>query len=172
MNEGDAVGTTFTNTGSTFYEIPVKDKNGQPYDLSKLRGKVVVVVNVASKCGFTPQYSGLEELYQKYKKDGLAIIGFPCNQFGNQAPGSAEEEETYCRLNYDVTFPILEKLEVNGENEHPLYKWLKSQKSGMLGFKRIKWNFEKFIIDGEGKVVERYGSTTNPLSMKVQTYLS
>jgi glutathione peroxidase-family protein len=156
---------------SDFYDIPVKDATGQPYDLNQLQGKVVVVVNVASKCGFTPQYSGLEQLHQKYKDAGLAIIGFPCNQFGSQAPGSAEKEALHCRMNYGVTFPILEKIEVNGDNTHPLYEWLKSQKSGLLGIRRIKWNFEKFVIDAEGKVVERYCPTTEPLAMKINKYL-
>ncbi|KAI8825770.1 thioredoxin-like protein [Fimicolochytrium jonesii] len=153
-------------TATTLYELSVNDKRNQPYDLAALKGKVVVVVNVASKCGFTPQYKGLEALYQKYKDQGLVILGFPCDQFGGQAPGSAEEEASTCQLNFGVTFPILEKIEVNGDNAHPVYVWLKSQKSGLLGLKRIKWNFEKFVVDKEGRVVERYASTTEPASLE------
>ncbi|KND02016.1 uncharacterized protein SPPG_02520 [Spizellomyces punctatus DAOM BR117] len=149
----------------SFHELQVNDKRGKPFDLSQLKGKVVIVVNVASKCGFTPQYKGLEELYQQYKDQGLVILGFPCNQFGSQAPGSAEEEGAVCQLNYGVTFPIMEKVEVNGDNVHPVYEWLKEQKAGLLGLRRIKWNFEKFLIDKDGKVVARYASTTEPASV-------
>ncbi|TPX62223.1 hypothetical protein SpCBS45565_g07065 [Spizellomyces sp. 'palustris'] len=155
-----------TIPAKTLYELSVNDRKGQPYDLAALQGKVVVIVNVASKCGFTPQYKGLEELYQKYKDRGLVILGFPCNQFGSQAPGSADEEGSFCQLNYGVSFPIMEKVEVNGDHVHPVYAWLKEQKSGLLGLRRIKWNFEKFIIDKEGKVVNRYASTTSPASLE------
>ncbi|KAI8593215.1 thioredoxin-like protein [Geranomyces variabilis] len=153
-------------TATTFYDIPVNDKRGQPYDLAQLKGKVVVVVNVASKCGFTPQYDGLEKLYQAHKDQGLEILGFPCNQFGSQAPGSAEEEGESCKLNFGVTFPILQKVDVNGDEAHPVWEYLKEQKAGLLGLRRIKWNFEKFVIDREGKVVARYASTTTPASME------
>ncbi|KAJ3176994.1 peroxiredoxin hyr1 [Geranomyces variabilis] len=153
-------------TATTLYEIPVNDKRGQPYDLAQLKGKVVVIVNVASKCGFTPQYDGLEKLYQAHKDQGLVIVGFPCNQFGSQAPGSAEEEGEACKLNFGVTFPILQKVDVNGDDAHPVWEYLKEQKAGLLGLRRIKWNFEKFVIDREGKVVGRYASTTTPASME------
>ncbi|TPX60158.1 hypothetical protein PhCBS80983_g01964 [Powellomyces hirtus] len=152
-------------TVTTFYDIAVKDKRNKDFDLAQLKGKLVVVVNVASKCGFTPQYQGLEALYQKHKEN-LVILGFPCNQFGSQAPGSAEEEASTCQLNFGVTFPIMEKVDVNGDNAHPVYQYLKEQKSGLLGLKRIKWNFEKFLIDREGNVVGRYASTTEPASIE------
>ncbi|KAJ3022588.1 Glutathione peroxidase 2 [Thoreauomyces humboldtii] len=150
---------------TSFYEIPVKDKRGNPYDLAALKGKVVLVVNVASKCGFTPQYTGLEELYKKYKDSGLVILGFPCNQFGSQAPGSAEEEESHCQINHGVTFPILEKVECNGDSVSPIYEYLKAQKSGLLGLRRIKWNFEKFLIGKDGVVIDRFASTTTPQTL-------
>ena len=150
---------------SEFYSLAPKDKSGNPYPFSQLEGKVVLIVNVASKCGFTPQYDGLEELYKKYKDQGLVILGFPCNQFGHQEPGTQEEIQEFCKLNYGVTFPIMQKIEVNGANEDPVYRYLKSQKSGMLGLTRIKWNFEKFLIDKNGNVVERFSSLTTPASL-------
>lgn len=150
---------------SEFYSLAPKDKSGNPYPFSQLEGKVVLIVNVASKCGFTPQYDGLEELYKKYKDQGLVILGFPCNQFGHQEPGTQEEIQEFCKLNYGVTFPIMQKIEVNGANEDPVYRYLKSQKSGMLGLTRIKWNFEKFLIDKNGNVVERFSSLTKPASL-------
>ena len=150
---------------SKFYNLAPKDKSGNPYPFSQLEGKVVLIVNVASKCGFTPQYDGLEELYKKYKDQGLVILGFPCNQFGHQEPGTQEEIQEFCRLNYGVTFPIMQKIDVNGANEDPVYGFLKSQKAGMFGLTRIKWNFEKFLIDKNGNVVERYSSLTKPASL-------
>lgn len=151
---------------ASFYELKPLDGASKPYDFSTLEGKVVVVVNVASKCGFTPQYKGLEELNQKYKDQGLVILGFPCNQFAHQEPGNQEEIASFCQLNYGVSFDILKKVDVNGSNADPVWTYLKSQKSGLLGFKGIKWNFEKFIIDKKGKVVERYGSITAPASLE------
>lgn len=158
---------------SKFYELKPLDKAGQPFEFSTLEGKVVLIVNVASKCGFTPQYKGLEELNQKYKDQGLVIIGFPCNQFAHQEPGTQDEIESFCQLNYGVTFPILKKIDVNGPNADAVYTYLKSQKSGLLGFKGIKWNFEKFIVDKKGNVVERYASITNPASLEthIEKYL-
>lgn len=150
---------------STFYSLAPKDKTGQPYNFSQLEGKVVLIVNVASKCGFTPQYDGLEELYKKYKDQGLIILGFPCNQFGHQEPGTQNEIQEFCRLNYGVTFPIMSKIDVNGDKADPVYNYLKSQKSGLLGMNRIKWNFEKFLIDKNGNVVERFSSLTKPSSL-------
>ncbi|KAJ3001810.1 glutathione peroxidase gpx1 [Thoreauomyces humboldtii] len=159
-------------TAASFYEIAVKDKRGNAYDLAQLKGKTVIIVNVASKCGFTPQYKGLETLYQSYKDQGLVILGFPCNQFGSQAPGSAEEEGQVCQLNHGVTFPILEKCDVNGDEAHPLWEYLKGEKKS-LGMKRVKWNFEKFVVDRNGQVVERYASTTEPSAMEkdIKKYL-
>ncbi|PVU94781.1 hypothetical protein BB561_002261 [Smittium simulii] len=127
--------------------------------------KVILIVNVASKCGFTPQYKGLEEIYQSHKDKGLEIIGFPCNQFGSQEPGSSEEITSFCSLNYGVTFPIMAKSDVNGDDASPVYNYLKGEKAGILGLKRIKWNFEKFLIDQNGNVVERFASTTSPSSI-------
>jgi len=145
-----------------FYSYKPLDKKGEPYDLAQLKGKVVLVVNVASKCGFTPQYEGLEKLYADYQDRGLVVLGFPCNSFGGQAPGTSEEEVSYCTLTYGVKFPVLGKIEVNGSKEDPLYGWLKNQKAGIMGLKRIKWNFEKFLIGRDGKVVDRWASTTKP----------
>lgn len=148
-----------------FYELAPKDSKGETYSFEQLKGKVVVIVNVASKCGFTPQYKELEELNKKYADKDVQILGFPCNQFGLQEPGSAEEIALFCSLNYRVTFPVLAKVEVNGDNADPVYKYLKSQKSGLMGLSRVKWNFEKFLIDKNGKVVERYSSLTKPMSL-------
>ncbi|KAF3931921.1 hypothetical protein ABW20_dc0100775 [Dactylellina cionopaga] len=148
-----------------FYGFKPLDKKNEPYDLAQLKGKVVLVVNVASKCGFTPQYEGLEKLYAQYQDQGLVVLGFPCNQFGSQAPGSSEEEASFCTLTYGVKFPVLGKIDVNGSNADPLYEFLKKQKSGLLGLKLIKWNFEKFLISRDGEVVNRWASTTAPLSL-------
>jgi len=148
-----------------FYSYKPLDKKGEPYDLSQLKGKVVLVVNVASKCGFTPQYEGLEKLYADYEERGLVVLGFPCNAFGGQAPGTAEEEASYCTLTYGVKFPVLGKIDVNGKEAAPVYEWLKSQKSGLLGLKMIKWNFEKFLVGRDGQVVGRWASTTKPESL-------
>lgn len=151
---------------SKFYDFKPLDARGEPFPFSDLKGKVVVIVNVASKCGFTPQYKELEELNKKYAEKGVQFIGFPCNQFGGQEPGSSEEIASFCQLNYGVSFPVLKKIEVNGDNADPVYKWLKEQKSGLLGLTRIKWNFEKFLIDKEGNVVERFSSLAKPKSLE------
>ncbi|CAI5760709.1 unnamed protein product [Candida verbasci] len=151
---------------SSFYDLKPLDSKNEAFDFSQLKGKVVLIVNVASKCGFTPQYKGLEELNQKFKDSGkFQILGFPCNQFGKQEPGSNEEIGQFCQLNYGVTFPVLNKIDVNGDKEDPVYKFLKSKKSGLLGLNRIKWNFEKFLIDQDGNVVERYSSLTKPIDI-------
>ncbi|CEG64892.1 Putative Glutathione peroxidase [Rhizopus microsporus] len=150
---------------TTLYDFTVKNIKGEDWNLADLKGKVVLVVNVASKCGFTKQYAGLEELYQKYKDRNFVIVGCPCNQFGGQEPGSEEEIQNFCSLNWSVTFPLTSKVEVNGDNEAPLWKWMKESQPGILGLKRVKWNFEKFLIDREGKVVKRYASTTEPKSI-------
>ncbi|QLL30764.1 hypothetical protein HG536_0A05790 [Torulaspora globosa] len=150
---------------SEFYKLAPKDRKGEPFPFSQLEGKVVLIVNVASKCGFTPQYQELEDLYKKYKDQGLVIIGFPCNQFGRQEPGSDEEIGQFCQLNYGVTFPVLKKIDVNGSDADPVYEFLKSQKAGLLGFRGIKWNFEKFLVDKKGAVHQRYSSLTKPSSL-------
>jgi len=146
----------------SFFELKALDAKKKPVDFSEYRGKVVLVVNVASKCGFTPQYKGLEELYKKYKDQGLVILGFPCNGFGSQEPGGEEEILGFCSNTYGVSFPIMAKTEVNGDKEHPVYSFLKKKKSGIMGIKRIKWNFEKFLVDKQGEVVERFSSLTKP----------
>ena len=146
---------------SKFYEFQLAKLDGTLLDSAELRGKVVMIVNVASQCGFTKQYAGLETLYRRYT-DRLLILGFPCNQFGSQEPGAAEEISAFCTLNYDVTFPIMAKCEVNGANAHPLYQWLKQQKPGLLGIEAIKWNFTKFLLDQEGQVFGRYAPQTAP----------
>jgi len=135
--------------------------DGIERQLVDYKGKVILVVNTASQCGFTPQYKGLEELYRAYVDRGLVVLGFPCDQFGHQEPGDEEEIATFCERNFGVTFPLFAKVDVNGRDAHPLYQWLRSEKSGMVGNK-IRWNFTKFLIDPEGNVVNRYGSTTTP----------
>jgi glutathione peroxidase len=132
--------------------------------LSTYEGKVVLVVNTASKCGFTPQYAGLQEIYDRYADEGLVILGFPCDQFGHQEPGDEEQIEQFCSLNYGVSFPMFAKVDVNGRNAHPIYQWLRQQKGGVLG-DRIKWNFTKFLVNRQGEVVKRYGSTATPASL-------
>ena len=134
---------------------------GQEQPLSAYDGKVVLVVNTASECGFTPQYQGLQELHTKYADDGFAVLGFPCNQFGGQEPGEAEEIGTFCEQNYGVTFPLFEKVDVNGDRAHPLFQWLRKERSGLMG-SAIKWNFTKFLVGRDGTVRKRYGSTTAP----------
>lgn len=145
-----------------FYSLKTTAPGNKPYEFEQLKGKVVLIVNTASKCGFTPQYKGLEALYKKYKDQNFVILGFPCNQFGGQEPENDEKIAEFCELNHGVTFPLMAKSDVNGDSTNEVYKWLKSQKSGLLGLTRIKWNFEKFLIDREGKVVNRWASTTSP----------
>ena len=144
-----------------FYDYTVKDIDGNDLPLSKFKGEVVLVVNTASKCGFTKQYEGLEALYEKYKDKGFVILGFPCNQFGSQEPGTEAEIKNFCEATFSVSFPMMSKVDVNGENTHPLYKFLKSEQHGLLG-NDIKWNFTKFLIDREGNVVERFASQKTP----------
>lgn len=144
------------------YDIAAKTIDGQDQKFTAHKGKVVLVVNVASKCGFTPQYKGLETLWRKYKDQGLVILGFPCDQFGHQEPGDEKEIKDFCSLTYDVSFPMYAKIEVNGANTHPLYQHLKSEATGLLGSEAIKWNFTKFLVDKAGKVVKRYGSMDTP----------
>lgn len=155
------------------YDFSATRISGDSLELSEYRNKLVIVVNTASKCGFTSQYEGLEQLYQKYKEDGLVILGFPCNQFGKQEPGTEAEIQSFCSINFGVTFPLFAKVDVNGKNTHPLFDYLKKEtKGGILG-KRIKWNFTKFIVDRSGKPVGRFGPTTTPnqLEKEIQKYL-
>ncbi|MEP6009864.1 MAG: glutathione peroxidase [Parasphingorhabdus sp.] len=149
----------------TVTEFQVKQADGSLQDLSSHKGKVLLVVNTASKCGFTPQYEGLEKLHQEYKDKGLEILAFPCNQFGKQEPGNAEEIKNFCTLNYDVSFPLMGKIDVNGDDADPLWKYLKSEKSGLLG-SRIKWNYTKFLVDREGNVAGRFGPAVKPEQLK------
>jgi glutathione peroxidase len=144
------------------YDFNVTTIDGNKITLEKYKDKVMLIVNVASECGFTSQYKGLQTLYEKYAQRGLAVLGFPCNQFRNQEPASEAEIKIFCTTNYNVTFDMFSKIEVNGENAHPLYKYLKQQATGMLGSESIKWNFTKFLVDKKGKVLERYGSMTTP----------
>jgi glutathione peroxidase len=148
------------------YDYRAKSLDGREVPLSDYRGKVMLIVNTASKCGFTPQYAGLEELYKEYRGEGLAILGFPCDQFGHQEPGSSDEIGAFCERNYGVTFPMFEKIEVNGANAHPLYRYLKEEKPGLLGTRNIKWNFTKFLIDRAGQVVDRLAPTDTPRSIR------
>ncbi len=136
--------------------------DGQPQSLDAYAGQVALVVNTASQCGFTPQYEGLETLWRTYRDDGFVVLGFPCNQFGGQEPGEAEQIGAFCQNNYGVTFPLFDKVDVNGNNAHPLFGWLRSQSRGGLGSSRIKWNFTKFLVGRDGSVVGRYGPTTKP----------
>ena len=148
------------------HDFTVKKPDGSVQKLSDFAGGPILIVNTASKCGFTPQYKGLEALHRKYADKGLTILGFPCNQFGAQEPGDAEEIKSFCSLNYDVTFPLMAKVEVNGDGADPLFNHLKSEKPGLLGTKGIKWNFTKFLIDKSGKVVGRYAPTDKPESLE------
>lgn len=143
------------------YDFSVIDNRGKEISLSEYKEKVLLIVNTATGCGFTPQYKGLEELYRKYKDQGFEILDFPCNQFGHQAPGSDKEIDSFCSLNYDTTFPRFKKIDVNGANASPLFKWLKKEKGGIFG-SVIKWNFTKFLIDRKGKVVDRFSPTVPP----------
>lgn len=148
-----------------FQDITVKSIDGRELSMAEFEGKVLLIVNTASKWGFTPQFEELEALYKKYKDEGLVVMGFPCNQFGQQDPGTNGEIKSFCNLNYGISFPMFEKIDVNGENEHPLFSYLKSKKTGILGSK-IKWNFTKFLVDREGNVVDRYAPTTKPSSIE------
>lgn len=148
------------------YDIELVTIYGVKNSLGQYRGKVLLIVNVASKCGFTSQYEGLEELYRKYAHRGLMILGFPCNQFGHQEPGAEQEIVDFCRLNYDVTFPKFAKIEVNGGNTHPLYEYLKRERPGLLGSRKIKWNFTKCIVDPTGKVVKRFAPNPPPAQLE------
>ena len=147
---------------TSIYDFSCKDSSGAEVNLSDFRGKTLLIVNTASKCGFTPQYNGLQSLQEKYDSEKFSVLAFPCNQFGAQEPGSDNEIQEFCSLNYKTTFPVFSKIEVNGENAHPLYKYLCSEKKGALGSEKIKWNFTKFLINERGEPVARYASTTTP----------
>ncbi|OCL02471.1 glutathione peroxidase [Glonium stellatum] len=155
-------------SATSFFDFKPKDKKGNEYPLAPLKNKVILIVNTASKCGFTPQFAGLEKLYKDLQTThpDFVILGFPCNQFGSQDPGSNEEIQEFCQINYGVSFPILGKIDVNGEKAEPLWEWLKSERPGLMGLKRVKWNFEKFLIGRDGKVKGRWASTTKPESLK------
>ena len=147
---------------ASIYDFSAKTLQGKNVSLSDYKGQALLIVNTASKCGFTPQYEGLEKLYEKLHEKGLTVLGFPCNQFGKQEPGSAEEIGAFCQMNYGVSFPMFDKIEVNGPNAHPLYGYLKDEQPGILGIKNIKWNFTKFLVDKTGKVVDRFAPMTKP----------
>ncbi len=148
-----------------FYNFEAEQLNGKKVKMEEYKGKTVVVVNTASKCGLTPQYEGLEKLYQKYRDEGLVVLGFPCNQFANQEPGNADAIQEFCEINFGVSFPMFAKIEVNGEGAHPIFKYLKDELKGLFG-KKIKWNFTKFVIDKNGKPVKRFAPVTKPEKME------
>ncbi|AIQ62867.1 glutathione peroxidase [Paenibacillus stellifer] len=150
----------------SIYDYQANTLRGNEESLSKYEGKVLLIVNTASKCGFTPQYKGLQEVYDKFKDRGFEVLGFPSNQFASQEPGNSDEIEEFCQLNYGVTFPMYEKIDVNGDNAHPLFKHLTKEAPGALGSKRVKWNFTKFLVDREGRVLKRFAPTTTPESLQ------
>jgi glutathione peroxidase len=150
------------NHESSIYDFTLATIDGRQTTLDEYRGRILLIVNVASRCGFTPQYAGLEALYRKFKDQGLVVLGFPCNQFGGQEPGTESEIREFCSTQYEVTFPLFAKIDVNGKNADPLYVWLKSQAKGILGTEAIKWNFTKFLVDTEGKVIDRFGPNVTP----------
>ena len=154
---------------SSVYDFTVRDIDGNERSLSEWRGKTLLIVIVASKCGFTPQYKGLENLWQDQRDKGLVVLGFPCDQFGHQEPGSEEEIKNFCSTRFDVTFPMFAKVEVNGDDTAPLYQWLKSEGKGILGSESIKWNFTKFLVDAEGQVVKRFAPTDTPEKIGKET---
>ena len=147
---------------STLYQFTAKRLNGAVEPLEQYQGQVLLIVNTASKCGFTPQFAGLEQLYQRYKAQGFSVLGFPCNQFGGQDPASNREIGEFCQVNYGVSFPMFEKIEVNGEYTHPLFQYLKTQATGLLDTEMIKWNFTKFLVAKDGTVIKRFAPTTKP----------
>ena len=150
----------------TIADFTARLPNGEEISLAEKAGKVLLVVNTASKCGFTPQYDGLEALWRKYRDRGFEVVAFPCNQFGGQEPGSAEEIDQFCKLNFGLSFPLMGKIDVNGPSADPLYDWLKAEAPGVLGTKKVKWNFTKFLIGRDGKVVRRYAPTAKPASLE------
>jgi len=163
------VGTAFAQT--SFHDFTVKDISGEEYALSQLKGKKVLVVNTASKCGFTPQYAGLQELYEKYGGDDFMIIGFPANNFAKQEPGSNEEIATFCQKNYGVTFPMMSKISVKGDDQHPLYTWLTTKSENGLENSKVSWNFQKYMIDEEGQLVGHFAPNVKPDSKKLLSWI-
>ncbi len=159
---------------SDLYAVPVRTLAGESTDLSAYKDLVLLIVNTASQCGFTPHYAGLEELYRKYKDQGLVVLGFPCNQFGGQEPGSSTEIAAFCEKNYGVTFPMYDKVEVNGTNAHPLFSWLKAEAPGVLGTEGIKWNFTNCLISADGSQIKRFAPTTKPedLTAEIEALLT
>lgn len=155
---------------TSIYDIKINSLQGKPINLKDFEGKHILFVNVASKCGFTPQYKGLEELHQKYK-DKLVVIGIPCNQFGSQEPGSSEEIQEFCEVNYGVSFLITEKIDVKGQNQHPLYSWLTNKEFNSKKSSSVKWNFQKYLVDNNGKLIDYYFSITKPTSSKITKHL-
>lgn len=151
---------------ASVYDFSATSLDGASVDLSQYEGKVLLIVNVASKCGFTPQYDGLQKLYEEYKDRGLVVLGFPCNQFGRQEPGNADEIKEFCSLTFNVDFPMFEKIDVNGSDAHPLYRFLKSEKPGILGSEAVKWNFTKFLVDRNGQVVKRFAPNDKPEDLR------
>jgi glutathione peroxidase len=160
--------------GTSIHQHEISLNNGETVNLADYKDKVLLIVNTASKCGFTPQYDGLEKLYKDYQEQGLVVIGFPCDQFGHQEPGNNEEIAQFCSMNFNVSFPLSTKIEVNGDNTPALYQTLKSEAPGLLGSKRIKWNFTKFLVNKKGEVVKRYAPTTKPsdISQDIEKELS
>ena len=154
------------DTSHSIYDFEALSIDGKPAHLSTQRGKVILIVNTASQCGFTPQFGGLEKLWEEYRDKGLVVVGFPSNQFGAQDPGSNDEIASFCQLNYGVTFPMMSKVDVNGDKASPLWKWLKAEAPGVLGTQTIKWNFTKFLIGKDGKVLKRYAPNDSPESLK------
>jgi len=157
--------TTSSRPASDFYQLSANSPQGRPVEMADYKGKVVLVVNTATQCGLTPQFEGLEKLHQQYKDQGLVILGFPCNQFGSQEPLSNETMEATCKINHGVTFPLFEKIDVNGPNTHPVFKYLKNKLGGLFGSK-IKWNFTKFLLDANGKPVRRFAPITKPAAIE------
>ncbi len=150
----------------SIYDYKVKNNKSEEVELSNYKDKVLLIVNTASKCGFTPQYAGLEDLYKKYKDQGFEVLAFPCNQFGSQEPGSNEEIASFCDLQFNISFPLFDKIDVNGSDTHPLYEYLKNQAPGLLGSKKIKWNFTKFLISKDGEMITRFAPTSKPESLE------
>ena len=150
----------------SLYDFEARSLDGRPVRLADYRGKVLLIVNTASACGFTPQFAGLEQLWRRYRARGLVVLGFPCNQFGGQDPGSEAEIGAFCERNYGVSFPMMAKIEVKGANAHPLYRWLTAEKPGLLGTRAIKWNFTKFLVGRDGRVLRRYGPTEKPEALE------
>lgn len=162
------------NTAASLYDLAIHRLDGTPLSLSEYRGKVLLLVNTASACGFTPQYAGLQRLYDTHRDRGLVVIGFPCNQFGAQEPGDAEQIATFCERNYGVSFPLTEKIDVNGANAHPIFQYLTAKAPGVLGTEAIKWNFTKFLVNRDGQVIDRFAPATSPekIESAIETLLA